>query len=93
MGCSASVRSSYTDLTVDRSHFFFAKVVGAGGFGTVFSAMHSEYHTWFAVKQINKNELLKHKTGVDMLFSELNTWKQVGHHPYIADLHFAFQDK
>ena len=93
MGCGASVRSAYSSLTVDRSHFYFAKVIGTGGFGTVYSAMHTEYHTWFAVKQIDKVELVKHKTGIDMLFGEMKAWTQVGHHNYIADLHFAFQDR
>jgi serine/threonine protein kinase len=93
MGCSASVKSMYSDLSVDRSHFFFSKVIGAGGFGTVYSAIHTDYHTWFAVKRISKAELLKHKSGLDMLFGELRAWQRVDHHAYIADLHFAFQDR
>lgn len=95
MGCAASIQEALkrNDLTVDRSHFYFAKVIGTGGFGTVMSAMHTEYHSWFAVKQINKVELMKHKSGLDMIMGELNAWKAVSHHHYVADLHFAFQDR
>jgi serine/threonine protein kinase len=95
MGCAASIRETLTknSLTVDRNHFYFAKVIGTGGFGTVFSAMHVDYNSWFAVKQISKVELMKHKSGLDMIMGELNAWKKVEHHHYIADLHFAFQDR
>lgn len=95
MGCAASIREtlSKNSLTVDRNHFYFAKVIGNGGFGTVFSAMHVDYHSWFAVKQINKVQLMKHKSGLDMIMGELTAWKKVDHHHYISDLHFAFQDR
>ncbi len=93
MGCASSVISSYSAETVDRSNFLFTKVIGSGGFGTVFAAIHTDYLSWFAIKQIDKIELMKHKNGLDMLLGELNAWKQVGNHSYIADLHFAFQDK
>ncbi len=94
MGCAASIQSVLnSSLVVDRSHFYFTKVIGMGGFGTVYAAMHSEYHNWFAVKQISKAELLKHKTGVEMLAGELAAWRKIEHHTYIADLHFAFQDR
>ena len=42
-----------------------------------------------AVKDINKYELLKHKTGFAMLYSELNALRRV-EHALIARLHFAF---
>jgi len=41
------------------------------------------------VKEINKYELLKHKTGFSMLYSELNALRRV-EHALIARLHFAF---
>lgn len=61
MGCAASIREALNKnkLTVDRNHFYFAKVIGCGGFGTVFSAMHVDYQSWFAVsaKYINSCHL------------------------------------
>ena len=42
-----------------------------------------------AIKEINKYDLLKHKTGFFMLYSELNSLKRVDH-PFVARLHFAF---
>ena len=41
------------------------------------------------MKEINKYELLKHKTGFAMLYSELNALRRVDH-ALIARLHFAF---
>lgn len=41
------------------------------------------------MKEINKYELLKHKTGFAMLYAELSALKKVDH-PFIARLHFAF---
>ncbi len=44
----------------------------------------------YAVKDINKFELLSHKTGYDMLYSELKSLKVVSDHAFITKLNFAF---
>jgi hypothetical protein len=67
MGCGSSldrVRSqSFDNLgargVIDKSCFLFSNLIGEGGFGKVFSAMLTESRNWFAVKEINKFELMK----------------------------------
>lgn len=94
MGCAGSVVGIFqSSMVIDRDHFFFTKVMGSGGFGTVVSAIHIEHHSWFAIKQVDKFELSRHKNGVEMIMAELKAWKQVGTHKYVSDLHFAFQDR
>ena len=46
----------------------------------------------YAVKEINKFELLTHRTGFKMLYSELNALKTVDH-AFIAGMDFAFHDR
>jgi hypothetical protein len=68
MGCAASVIfSGYDKLVVDLDHLFLTRVIGSGGFGTVYSALHLDYSSWYAVKQVGKAELLSHDAGVDMI--------------------------
>ena len=47
----------------------------------------------YAVKDINKFDLLSHKTGFDMLYSELQSLKLVCDHAFITKLYFAFHTK
>lgn len=68
-----------------------------GGFGTVTSAQaifcdsKLTFSDWFAVKEIKKKDVLKHKTGVNMLYAELDALQQLTH-PFIVTLHLAFND-
>ncbi len=40
-----------------------------------------------------KSNIMKHKNGVSMIFSELDAFKKIDYHPFIVGLHFAFQDR
>lgn len=93
MGCVAIRMVFASDMKIDLDNIFLTKIIGQGGFGTVYAGLHLEYHSWFAVKRVNKIDVLKHKGGVDMLLRELEAWKRVDRHNYIAELHFAIQDK
>jgi len=100
MGClqskidSLGVRPS----KVTRNNFFFSHILGEGGFGKVTAAQIVVFDNagmssqWFAVKEVRKDEIFKHKTGVDMLHSELKAMSRVTH-PYIVRLCFAFADE
>ena len=68
MGCAASIISAFdTKLVIDLDHLFLTKIIGNGGFGTVYSAVHLDYASWYAVKKVDKRALLKEKTGVSMI--------------------------
>jgi hypothetical protein len=48
--------------------------VGSGGFASVFSALFIFNRKWVAVKEIKKNELLRHRSGLDMLSNVSNNF-------------------
>lgn len=72
--------------------FIINGLIGEGGFGKVMTAMMVQTQNWYAIKEINKIELTKHKTGIEMIFGELKALKKVDH-PFIISLHFAFQNR
>jgi len=45
----------------------------------------------YAIKEIDKFALLEHKTGFNMLYSELNSLKRLDH-PFVTALYFAFHN-
>jgi serine/threonine protein kinase len=96
MGCSESMMSISTHpenaSQVDKCHFISTGVLGEGGFGRVVAAMCIRNGNWYAVKEINKFELVKHKCGVSMIFGELAAMKKVDH-PFVINLQLAFQDR
>lgn len=105
MGCLASRLDDVTSLRIsprleriNRNSFLFSHLLGEGGFGTVTAARAvfiddaSISSEWFAVKEIAKSEVFKHKTGLTMLYGELNALKRLAQ-PYIVGLTFAFSDE
>ena len=55
------------------------------------TAQFSKNKNWYAIKEINKVGLLKHKTGFSMLYAELDALKRL-QHPFVVKCHFAFND-
>jgi len=86
--------NSYDVLNVVSLSFFIdhSYMLGEGGFGKVLTGMLTSNKVWHAVKCINKAEILKHKTGLSMIFGELRALERVAH-PFIIPLKFAFQDR
>lgn len=74
------------------SSFILSIIVGEGGFGRVISAMYTPTREWLAIKEINKYNLMKHKTGLQMIKSELDILTKIDHN-FIINLHFAFTDR
>ena len=74
------------------SSFILSIIVGEGGFGRVVSAMYTPTREWLAIKEINKYNLMKHKTGLQMIYSELKILSKIDHN-FIIRLHFAFTDR
>ena len=88
-----------SQFTLTRGDFIFSRVLGEGGFGIVRAAQTvslkenlNGVSSWFAVKEIKKIDIVNHKSGLEMIFGELQALKRL-QHPYIITLHFAFNDK
>ena len=94
MGCAASIHETGGfNEAINKNKFIFAYVIGEGGFAKVMSAVHVQTKTWFAVKEIQLQNALKHKTGIDMISKELLALKRVEKHPFVISMHCAFHDR
>lgn len=76
---------------MSKLQFMINALIGEGGFGLVLSGMNIVNREWYAIKEINKYNLLQHKTGLDMIFGELCALKKL-RHPFIVRLNAAFHD-
>ena len=92
-------RRKSSNFNFSRNDFLFSKTLGEGGFGIVRAAQTVSLRkdvgvisSWFAVKEIKKVDIVHHKSGLDMVYGELQALKKL-QHPYIVTLHFAFNDK
>jgi serine/threonine protein kinase len=72
--------------------FVSTEILGEGGFGKVLSTMFVKNGKWYATKEIRKIEAVKGPTGIAMLFGELTALKRLDH-PFIINLHIAFQTR
>jgi len=96
MGCSVSLcqpPSNFEVPQLDSDMFVIQGLIGEGGFGKVLSATFMQTGKWYAVKEINKVSLLKHKSGLSMIMGELEALKRVDKHPFIVSLHLAYHDR
>jgi serine/threonine protein kinase len=92
MDDSKSVATAVENVLVEKSQFITAGVLGEGGFGKVFTGMMLKNGNWYAIKEIKKMQLVKHKLGTTMILNELEAMKRLDH-PAIINLHYAFNDK
>lgn len=79
---------------VDRSHYNFQHAIGSGGFGIVQYATklsEPDKHKSFAIKSLSKASILKRKSGLVSIFTELKILSAISH-VFICNSHFAFQD-
>jgi hypothetical protein len=101
MGCGPTLATTSTMIMTENQHtmitkdmFVFNALIGEGGFGKVLSGMLIKLRTWYAVKEINKVGLIEHKTGLSMLFGELEALQKVNtQNAFIVGLQAAFHDK
>jgi len=100
MGCSVSTianmlhspdAGSQAEPMINRHSFLFSRTIGEGGFGRVSAEIFLGDEKWYALKEIKKTGLLKHKTGLSMLFGELNALQRADH-TFLVKLHYAFHD-
>lgn len=76
---------------VSRYSFEYISVIGRGGFGKVWKVILKATKKQYALKELNKAKLIDKKCDTNLryekdLLSKIN-------HPFIVNMHFAFQDK
>jgi serine/threonine kinase 32 len=89
MGCGGS--TSFDPNVMSMGHFEVQRVVGQGGFGKVNACIRTSTKEWFAVKQLSKIPVLA-TNNVAMLMNERDLLASMTDHPFVVNLHYAFQD-
>lgn len=82
---------------IDITHFDLERIIGQGGFGKVYACrkktdagkIPDTNKKWFAIKKLEKDFILKSKTGVDSVFTELNSVRDLNH-VNVCNCHYGF---
>ena len=90
MGCGAS--ATVPSNMIGKSDFVVSYVIGRGGFGKVYSSLHTSSKTWVALKEQKIHRVLRHKNGLSLIHSELSTLKAAGRHNFVVGITYAFCD-
>ena len=77
-------------IKMDLNKFKILKLLGVGGFGTVFKVRHILTGKIYAMKVMNKNYIIKKKY-LHYVVSEFKIMKLLSGFPFILDLHYCFQ--
>ena len=72
------------------ANFKFLEIIGRGGFSQVWKVLYLKYNKIYAMKKMYKVEIIDRKCEKDIL-RELSFLSRI-HHPFIVNIHFAFQD-
>ena len=75
---------------IDISNFKLLEIIGRGGFSQVWKVLYLKYNKIYAMKKMYKVELIDKKSEKNVLI-ELSLLSRI-HHPFIVNIHFAFQD-
>ncbi len=70
--------------------FEFKYVIGKGGFGKVWKVVFKKTGTLYALKQMSKAKIIEKKSERSIKY-ERDLLAKI-HHPFIVNMHFAFQD-
>ena len=90
-GGSNSLLTSTFIIGLLRSDFKFHFVLGKGGFGKVWKVQKVANNQPFAMKEMSKVQIV-HKRSVHSVINERKLLAQL-HHPFLVNMHYAFQDK
>jgi len=75
---------------ITKSNFKYLEIIGRGGFSQVWKVLYLKYNKIYAMKKMYKIEIIDKKCEKDILI-ELSLLSRI-HHPFIVNIHFAFQD-
>ena len=75
---------------IDKSSFKLLEIIGRGGFSQVWKVLYLKYNKIYAMKKMYKVDIIDKKSEKDVLI-ELSLLSRI-HHPFIVNIHFAFQD-
>ena len=75
---------------IDKSSFKLLEIIGRGGFSQVWKVLFLKYNKVYAMKKMYKVDIIDKKSEKDVLI-ELSLLSRI-HHPFIVNIHFAFQD-
>ncbi|KAJ3229084.1 hypothetical protein HDU81_005669 [Chytriomyces hyalinus] len=89
MGCCASEPIDF-DAEVDITHFEIGISIGKGAFGKVRIVQHKKTKIQYAVKYMNKAEIIK-RGSAEHVLSERRLLEEA-QHPFIVNMRYAFQD-
>lgn len=93
MGLKAASKpkpESVSGDAVDFNSFTIVEELGSGSFGTVYKVIKNDTQEIFAMKSLCKQKLLKQRQ-LKYAINECKVLRQL-RHPYIVNLHFAFQN-
>ena len=71
--------------------FEFKYIIGRGGFGKVWKVVHKKTGVLYALKQMSKAKIIEKKSERAIKY-ERDLLVKI-HHPFIVNMHYAFQDK
>ncbi|GMH83169.1 hypothetical protein TL16_g09508 [Triparma laevis f. inornata] len=81
---------------IDITHFELERIIGQGGFGKVYACRKksdmgklNDKESWYAIKKLEKDFILKSKTGVESVFTELSSVRDLIHQN-ICNCHYGF---
>ncbi len=95
MGVKNSKKSKIITINLDTfplssNSFEFKYVIGKGGFGKVWKVVFKKTGTLYALKQMSKAKIIEKKSERSIKY-ERDLLAKI-HHPFIVNMHFAFQD-
>ena len=93
---SGTTFTTFNKLELDRSYFSVSKqLLGVGGFGIVrlVEKIHGpDCGASYALKSLSKHAVLRRQSGLSSIMMELSALQLIQFHPFICNIHYAFQD-
>lgn len=93
VNCATSGISDETasEVIINEESFITLEEIGSGGFGSVYKVMKKDSEQVYAMKKLNKNNLMSSNM-IKYAWSECKTLKSMSH-PFIISLEWCFQSK
>ena len=78
-------------IVINHNSFEYKNIIGRGGFGKVWKVIHKKTGISYAMKEMSKTKIIDKKS-IMSIKSERNFLSQMNH-PFIVNMHYAFQNK